>query len=155
MAEGMTVNSSMLALFSLVLGGLVTYLVGVFSAKTATDLSLLNDQIRQFDRIQAAAISYWHHDPKTAPELERQLENTLQGEVAASSYFATDAERIMRSGYFEYMKLDGELYDLVTGGAFQTASKAPDFERVIKIMVKCHEIRAFLRSSRRSIFGPR
>jgi len=75
--------------------------------------------------------------------------------MTASGLFENDAQRLMRKKYVDYNMLDGELFDLVTGGSFQTSSKQRDCQRVIEIMAECNEMRAFLRKIRRSVFWAR
>lgn len=137
------------------LGGLVQYLIQNYLNLHSADVDLINNQIEQVDRIEKAGIAYWHYDPVVDELEDQRLAAILNGEMTSSSYFEEEAMRLMKSRYASYETLDGGIFDIATGGQFQTKSKEVDCERVIELMAKCHELRAFLRKTRRSVYWAR
>lgn len=145
----------LIGLAGALLGGLIHYLIQNYLNLHTADVDLINNQIEQIGRIEKAGVDYWHHDPTDAEGEDKRLASLLNGEMTSSSYFEKDAKRLMKLKYSKYEALDGELYDMATGGDFQTKAKAVDCERVIGLMAKCHELRAFLRKTRRSVYWAR
>jgi hypothetical protein len=147
-------NAALIGFCGVILGGLISYLITNFMSKKATDVDLINNQMDQVSKLESYALDYWLNDGEAVKDSNDKSAALVNGAMTAGSYFEEHAVRIMsKLQYATYTRLDGELFDLVTGGTFETAEKAVDCERVVEIMAKCNEVRGFLAMARRSMFG--
>lgn len=147
-------SAALIGLCGIILGGLISFLITNFMSKKATDVDLINNQMEQVSKLESYALDYWLNGGDAVKGSNAKLAALVNGAMTAGSYFEEHAVKIMsKFQYATYTRLDGELFDLVTGGTFETVEKVVDCERVVEIMAKCNEIRSFLATTRRSIFG--
>lgn len=140
------------ALLAAVLGAFLGYCTSIFFMLKNQDSILINEHINTIFRIEETAIKYWSVENST--NLAAQAAR-LDGDMTASSFFLEDAERLLGKKFDEFKKLDGELFDLVTGESFQTASHTANYSTCTEIITKCNQIRSLLSNSRWSLFWTR
>lgn len=137
---------------SAAIGATITYLAQNYVRLLTEDVAQLNDHIAEISRVQDAAVAYWLsvHEHETAEE--KDLRYRLLGALEVSKSFRPDASRLLGCRFGRYKELDGLIYDLATGGCFETASREQDGNRAVEVMALCHDLRAVLRSARRAVF---
>ncbi len=133
-----------------ILGGLITYLFSMLIAKLGNDQNEITEHINEIMRVEDAAVSYWTYDPSkdAAGSREQELAARLQGQMLCTLAFRERANSLLGDSLDEYLELDGRLFDVSTGGAFNSPNRAPDFARVIEVVGLCHRMRNVLRRSR-------
>ncbi len=139
--------------FAVLAGGLTTFvLTAVFAMKKA-EIDSINDHIGELRNIETLATEYWLQN--ATHQKESEMVARLKGAFSASAHFNNVAPRILGYRYEIYAELDTQLYDLATGGQFESASRTSNSSTAIDIISICTEIRALLREARRSIFWTR
>ncbi|WP_270729579.1 hypothetical protein [Shimia sp. Alg240-R146] len=139
----------LVAIFAALAAALLTYLAQNYFAMQSEDSAHLNDHISEIKIIESYAVEYWLADPDEEEKKQRLYQVKLEGAISSSSCFNEDAQRILGYKYTEYVKLDQAIFEAATGGAFGTAEKAIDYNRVVEIMTLCTQMRSLLRQSRR------
>ncbi len=139
------------AVFGAIFGAGFGILGNIFFQLKNQDVQLINDHIDGIYKIDGLAAQYWLGESDNLPALAARISGTM----SASGYFLSDAVRLLGNKYTEFRRLDGELYDLITGGSFQTTDHEADFNRATEIIAKCNEMRSLLRNSRWSIYWSR
>jgi hypothetical protein len=132
---------------------ILIFLLGFFSASyfasRLTEVAAVNDHIEDLKQVEAFAVAYWiGEDPNSAEFVAHKL----RGKLHASSVFRSRFGGILGARHEEYIELEGRLFDLATGGGFQTKSFKPDAQIAVSVMQVCNEMRAVLRSARRHLY---
>lgn len=136
------------------MGVVATILVQSYFRKLSDETALLNDLITDIGKIEDLAVRYWlagADEPKVAAlkaTEDKALAAQLRGAVHATGCFSASAEKVLAKRVVEFRALDGRIFDLTTGGDFETKNRAPDYERVVAIMEACNEMRFLLRTAR-------
>jgi hypothetical protein len=136
------------------LGVLTTIGVQSYFRKLADETALINDLIGDIDRIEDLATRYWlagRLGPVSARHSEdddRELAAQIRGAVHATGCFQEHADKVLAKRAPEFRTIDGKIFDLTTGGGFETKDREPDLKRVVAIMEACNEMRFLLRTAR-------
>lgn len=138
-----------------VLASTATYLFQNYLTLKSLDVAFIDDFIDDLERIENLSISYWSGDKKNAASENIVLAPQIRGALHASTVFFNNAQRLLANDYSRFMQLDGRLFDLTTGGNFESKYKAPDPGRVVEIMECTNELRQLLRHARRKTFWAR
>ena len=142
------------AIVSVFFGTIFSYILHHLIKMREMDIEVLNDHISQISKIEDLATEYWLSQSNDTEELGA-LAARINGAFTATSYFRKEAERLLGSRFEPYVTLDGNLYDLATGGLFQSTGREPDQSRAVKIITVCNELRSLLRQGRRALFWAR
>ncbi|MBR3371151.1 MAG: hypothetical protein IKG52_11045 [Rhodobacteraceae bacterium] len=133
-------------------GGIVTYLAQNYIRIIDEDVKLLNDHIDDLETLEQSAIAYWLSSAKHLSHEDKCLRARIYGALSVADCFRPSAERLLGCNGKEYFALDAELYDIATGGDFETQSKKMDPDRAAEIIKVAHKMRSVLRRSRRSMY---
>lgn len=134
---------------------LVAFCLGVASATyfamRQTDVAALNDHIDDIRQVEALASSYWLGEEDD--ERKRDIVgHRLRGKLHTTALFRGSYAKVLGAELAEYKRLEGDLFDLATGGNFQTADFKPDPKVANAIMTNCNEMRILLRRVRKHIY---
>lgn len=133
----------------------VAFLLGFFSATyfamRQADISSINDHLEDIKQIESLAVLYWLGEFKS-PQEQASTGHRLRGKLHAAALFRERSSNLLGCRYVEFRSLDGDLFDVATGGDFESASFSPSPETAITVMTKCNEIRALLRTVRKHIY---
>lgn len=139
---------------SLIVTG-IGFLLGLFSATylalRLADVAIINDHLEDLKAIEALAISYWLDEGETSEQREA-AGHKLRGRLHATVVFRARHSSVLGFRDSEYAVLDGELFDAVTGGSFQSKSYKPDPERAVLVVEICNRLRSLLRSTRKDVY---
>lgn len=141
-------------------------LVQSILGKRQNDLAEINEYIAEITKVEEAGCAYWLHSAALpngasagteADEARKtkaaELAARLRGAVAVTTVFDDRVRLLLGSGYEEYHRLDGKLFDIATGGKFEQSDQQADPERIISLCMVCHQLRFRLRSARTGRFS--
>ena len=132
---------------------LVTFILGFASASyfafRLSEVAAVNDHLDDVKQIEALAVSYWLDEDAEKRDI---CAHKLRGKLHASAVFRARFGKVLGHRMAEYADLEGRLFDLATGGTFQTAGFEPDPATAVSIMQLSNETRALLRRVRRHVY---
>jgi hypothetical protein len=134
-----------------ILGGLVAYISATYFNIKTTQNDIIKDYLEELKDIEKLSSQYWLGDHKNKKSELFNIGVELQARLSATANFLDIAKKygvIVKGHYVEFKDLDAQLFDLTTGGAFQTAGMRADAENFDQIIQTISKIRRLLRSSR-------
>ncbi|OUD10010.1 hypothetical protein BVC71_00360 [Marivivens niveibacter] len=127
------------------LTALTAYLAQNYFATLSARAAHMRDHVEEFSKIESLAVEYWSNRSADDVNKDKVLSARLLGAVTASSFFSSEATRLLGNLEEEYIELDVAVYDAATGGDFQAADRDPDPARVTEVIKCCTEMRNLLR----------
>jgi hypothetical protein len=121
----------------------------------AENVSIVNDYIKSYEEIERYATRYWlsgDENSKDSRGVDIECVAHINGMINASNQFYETAQSVLGKFHDEFVEIDQELFDLVTGGSFNSRGKKVDINRATEIITKCNEMKALLHKSRRAQF---
>jgi hypothetical protein len=140
------------AIITFILGFASAYFVQWITAKRNNRLSEITEYLAEIEKIQAASVEYWLNDSRDESIKEKALSAKLRGVFHATGKLRERSRGLLGNLSEEFIRLDGEIYDCVTGGKFDIAQREPDYQRVVQAMQLCAEMKAVLRDARSAMF---
>jgi hypothetical protein len=136
-------------------GALLAFIAqNIFFFKTE-NVSIVNDYIKIYSDIEDYATKYWLCDCESNKDslfLNFDCISHINGMINASGHFYETAQNVLGKYHNEFVEIDQNLFDLVTGGEYESKNKKRDINRAIEIITKCNEMKALLHKSRRAQF---
>lgn len=142
---------ALISLLTVLIGALGTYLIQTLLSSRNTDLAEINEHIAEISKIEDCAVEHWTIDASKDAERAnaKALAAKLRGLVGVTSAFRERARHLLGDSFEAYVRLDDQLLDAATGGSFEQHDREPDLDRVVEVMVICHQIRRVLRRARK------
>ena len=141
----------MLAFILALLGFILGVASATYFAMRQTDIAALNDHLDDIRQIELLASSYWLGEEEDVRRRDI-IGHRLRGKLHTASLFRGSYAAVLGAELVQYKLLEGDLFDLATGGTFQTAGFVPDPKVAGAIMVNCNELRILLRRVRKHIY---
>mgnify|MGYP001095097718 CR=1 FL=1 len=143
-----TLLSIMISIGSAAVGAIISYFLLRFRLRTSEAQSAINDHIKDIEKFVSLSQAYW---------LKSSSETNAESERAA---FVKSALHRLTISYpiisvhckgesEKYKKLMLEMFELATGGEFETFKRSIDSERALSTAEKSNEIVMQLRRIRR------
>jgi hypothetical protein len=137
------------------LGGLVATLTQFYFSMRSQDIERINDLIMDIERIEKLSIQYWLNSSAKNYDEQMDIAAQIRGATHATSAFLDKSKSLFAGDWEKYKELDGKLFDLTSGGLFESKKQVKDWQRVVEIMECINEIRHLMRGSRRKMFWAR
>ncbi|WP_155914577.1 hypothetical protein [Asticcacaulis sp. AC460] len=137
--------------FAALLAGLITLIVTtLFNIRSAQN-EIVKDYLEDLKKIEDLSIQYWLGDHEAKRDDLEKIAIELRARLTATGDFCqlVGKNGIVVAGFYSrFRKLDGQLFDLATGGSFQTAMMKADPATADQLIQILSEIRSLLRQSR-------
>lgn len=120
----------------------------------AEDVALVNEHIKDLEKFSEAVQSYWLKIPSNHYE-ERALAARVRAAHAATTLLYPDMIKACGRLADDYQRLSVDVFNLATGGNFESSPRRLDPSRAIEVHDLTAQIIHILRASRKEILSIR
>ena len=138
-------------IFAALLSALVTYSINTYFNLKAAQNDLTKDYLEDLKIIETLSLDYWLGDHQKDKARLIRVSHELRARLDTTAYFVNSAKAngaIIPKHNLKFKELDGKLFDMATGGNFQTHLIAADPSVAANIVNITSEIRSLLRESK-------
>ncbi|MET3588169.1 hypothetical protein ABID21_004302 [Pseudorhizobium tarimense] len=136
----------------LVVGALLGWFLQQYRVARSEDAALINEHIKDIEKFCDAAQAYWLKVPASQDE-ERAAAAKVRAAHAATTHLYSEMDSLCSAEASKYREMSLELFNLATGGAFESSRTSIDAERAIDIYDLTAQIVHLLRRARRDVLS--
>jgi hypothetical protein len=146
----------MLVLLGTIIGGFLSFIWSVVLARISETQAALTELLDELQKLQDLVMQFWCRPRILGADVYEldQLKIAVGVSMQLTAQYEKVLIRSLRVKFDEYQGLDDKLFDLVTGGEFDSRVRVADSNRAFQACEVCAEMRKIVRDSRFKLLGP-
>ncbi len=149
------IHSYLSAVLAVIVGTVMAFIYTSYVNHRTNQNDIIKDYLADLQKIEDLCRMYWLPLNGDLPLQHSNIGHELRAKLEATSVYYTLSQNILGHSFAQFKELDQKLFDLATGGDFQTKRFEPCVETYAGCIEAISEIRNLLRTKRNTMFWSR